>query len=379
MSNQGDPLKTTSRDLTHIILQVLFIAVLIAGSFWILSPFLAASLWAGTIVVATWSVMLRVQGRLWNKRGLAVVVMTVALLLTLIVPLSLAIATLVENANPVIQWSKSLSSHTLPPPPAWVEKLPLMGRKVAGRWQEIAATSPEELVSYLAPYLGKAASWFAAQVGSFGKMTLHFLLTVVLAAILYAKGEVAHHGLQRFARRLMGDGGEEVIHLAGQAIRAVALGVVVTALVQSFLGGICLAATGVPLAALLTAVMFILGVAQIGPILVMVPSIIWLYWGGNSVQGTILLILSLFVLSIDNFVRPMLIRKGANLPLPLIFAGVLGGIVSFGVIGLFIGPVILGVSYTLLVAWVKEHDSVSSPAPQTAGGQSESETERQAP
>jgi len=254
-----------------------------------------------------------------------------------------------------------------------------MGHKVAGRWQEIAATSPEELVSRLAPYVGIAAGWFAAQVGSLGKMTLHFLLTIVLAGILYAKGETVRYGLQRFARRLMGVGGEEVIRLAGQAIQAVALGVVVTALVQSALGGIFLAATGVPLAAVLTAVMFILGVAQIGPFPVLIPAIIWLYWKGNSVQGTFLLVSSIFVLSIDNFLRPMLIRRGANLPLLLIFAGVLGGLVSFGVIGLFIGPVILGVSYTLLVAWVKEQDSVCSSAPQTAGGQSESETEREAP
>ena len=362
MSSQVDPLKSTSHDLPHIILQVLFIGALIVGCFWVLSPFLAALLWAGMIVVATWSVMLRVQRRLWNKRGLAVAVMTVALLLTLIVPLSLAIATLVENANPIIQWSKSLSSRTLPPPPAWVGKLPVMGQKLEGQWQRIASASPEELVSYLAPYVGKAAGWFAAQVGSLGKMTLHFLLTVVLAGILYARGEVALHGLQRFARRLMGVGGDEVIRLAGQAIRAVALGVVVTALVQSALGGIGLAVTGVPLAALLTAVMFILGVAQIGVTPVLIPSIVWLYWKGNSVQGTILLVFSVFVLSIDNFLRPMLIRKGANVPLLLIFAGVLGGLVSFGIIGLFIGPVILGVSYTLLVAWVTEHDSSAAPA-----------------
>ena len=372
-------MKTTSRDLPHLILQVLFIGALIAGCFWVLRPFLGALVWATMIVIATWSLMLRVQKRLWNKRGLAVIFMTVTLLLTWIVPLSLAIATLVENANPIIQWSKSLGDLTLPPPPAWVERLPVLGQKVSGRWQQIASASPEELVSYLAPYVGKVMGWFVSQVGSLGMMTFHFLLTVVMAAILYAKGETALYGLQRFAHRLMGAGGEEVIRLAGQAVRAVALGVVVTALVQSFLGGLCLAVTGVPLATVLTAVMFILGVAQIGPVLVLVPAIAWLYWRGSSVQGTILLILSLFVLSMDNFLRPMLIRKGANLPLLLIFAGVLGGLVSFGVIGLFIGPVMLGVSYTLLVAWVKEHDSVASPAPLPTGGPNDSEASGQAP
>jgi predicted PurR-regulated permease PerM len=345
-----------SRDLPRIMLQVLFIGALITVCFWVLRPFLAASLWAVMIVVATWPVMLRVQGGLWNKRGLAVAVMTVTLLLTLIVPLSFAIVTLVVNADPIMNWSKSLSTLTLPPPPAWVEGLPVMGHKLAGRWQQIALARPEELVPRLAPYVGKFLWWFVAQVGSIGMMLLHFLLTVVLAGLLYAKGEIMVDGLNRFAWRLMGARSAEVICLAGQAIRAVALGVVVTALAQSSLGGIGLAITGVPLAAVLTALMFILGVAQIGPTPVLIPSIVWLYWKGDSVQGTILLVWTVLVGSVDNFLRPVLIRRGANLPLLLIFAGVLGGLVSFGIIGLFVGPVILGVSYTLLVAWVTEHD-----------------------
>ncbi len=360
-------MNSSSHDLPRVILQVLFIAALIAGCFWVLRPFLAALLWAAMIVVATWPVMLRVQGVLWNKRGLAVAVMTVTLLLTLIVPLSLAIATLVENADPIIKWSKSLSTLTLPPPPAWVEKLPVMGQKLAGRWQQVTLIRPEEFMSHLAPYVGKVLGWFVTQVGSLGMMILHFLLTVVLTGLLYAKGEIAVHGLDRFARQLMGARSEEVIRLAGQAIRAVALGVVVTALAQSSLGGIGLAVTGVPLAAVLTALMFILGVAQIGATPVLIPSIVWLYWKGDSVQGTFLLVWTVLVASTDNFLRPVLIRRGANLPLLLIFAGVLGGLVSFGIIGLFVGPVILAVSYTLLIAWVTERDFVASPTPLPAG------------
>jgi predicted PurR-regulated permease PerM len=155
-----------------------------------------------------------------------------------------------------------------------------------------------------------------------------------------------------FARRLAGQQGEDIAVLAGKAVRAVVLGVVITALIQTAIGGIGLFIVGVPAAGLLTAVMLILCLAQLGPILVLLPSIVWLYWSGQPAWGTILIILSIPACTIDNFLRPILIRKGIDLPLLLIFAGVIGGLIGFGVIGLFIGPVILAVAYTLLTSWV---------------------------
>jgi predicted PurR-regulated permease PerM len=181
---------------------------------------------------------------------------------------------------------------------------------------------------------------------------IQFLLTTIIAAIMYAKGEVIRSGVLSFARRLAGPQGEEVTILAAKAIRGVALGVVLTALIQTALGGVGLFITGVPAAALLTAVMFMLCLAQIGPALVLVPAVIWLYWTGSTLWGTILLIFTILALTIDNVVRPVLIKKGADLPLLLIFAGVIGGLIAFGIIGLFIGPVVLAVTYTLLKVWV---------------------------
>jgi predicted PurR-regulated permease PerM len=132
----------------------------------------------------------------------------------------------------------------------------------------------------------------------------------------------------------------------------VALGVVLTAIIQATLGGVGLAIAGVPAAALLTAVMFMLCLAQVGPGLVLVPAVIWLYWKGEPIWGTVLLVFSILAVTLDNFVRPILIRKGADLPLIMIFAGVIGGLIAFGIIGLFIGPVVLAVTYTLLKKWV---------------------------
>ena len=154
--------------------------------------------------------------------------------------------------------------------------------------------------------------------------------------------------------------------LAGQAIRSVALGVVVTALAQSVLGGIGLAVAGVPLAAVLTAVMFMLCIAQLGPGIVLIPVVVWLYWSGQPGWGTFLLIWTLIILSLDNVVRPILIRKGAHLPLILLLAGVIGGLIAFGLVGIFLGPVVLGVAYTLLHSWMDE-DPVALPSPDPEG------------
>jgi predicted PurR-regulated permease PerM len=140
--------------------------------------------------------------------------------------------------------------------------------------------------------------------------------------------------------------------MAGKAVRGIVLGVVLTALIQVAIGGIGLFLAGVPAAALLTAVMAIPCLAQLGPIPVLIPAIIWVYWSGQPVWGTVLLVFSVVAATVDNFIRPFLIRRGADLPILLIFAGVIGGLIAFGIIGLFIGPVVLAISYTLLKIWV---------------------------
>ncbi|MDH5350716.1 MAG: AI-2E family transporter YdiK [Betaproteobacteria bacterium] len=341
-------------DLARTVLAVLFLFGLIAASLWILRPFLAAIIWATMIVVSTWSVMLAVQRRLWGKRVLAVSVMTVALLLIFVAPFSAAIGTLVANADEIAGWVKGLAEVRLPPPPDIVEKIPVVGEKTAALWRDYATKGFAELAQAVAPYAGRVTRWFAAEVGGFGLVSLQFLLTVIVSAILYANGEDAAQWVRRFGRRLAGERGDRVVLLAGQAIRGVAIGVVVTALVQSLLGGIGLVVAGVPFAAVLTAIMFMLALAQIGAVPVLVCALAWLWWKDATAWFFALLVWTVIVGSLDNVLRPILIRKGADLPLLLIFAGVIGGLFAFGLLGLFVGPVILAVSYTLLDAWVAE-------------------------
>lgn len=342
------------RDLTRSVLAVLAIGGLIAVSFWVLRPFLLATVWATMIVVATWPLMLRVQSYVRGKRALAVTVMVLFLLLVFVLPVSLAVGALVENADVLAGWAKALATFRMPEPPDWVGGLPFVGDKLATLWRDIAAGESDGLTARVAPHVGAATRWLFGQIGNVGLMSFHFLLTVLIAAIMYAGGEEAAVMVHRFGQRLAGERGAAAIDIAGGAIRGVALGVVVTALVQSLLGGIGLAVVGIPFASLLTAVMFLLCIAQLGPSLVLIPAVAWLYWKGDTIWATVLLVWCIPVVTLDNFLRPILIRRGLDLPLLLIFAGVIGGLIAFGLIGLFVGPVVLAVTYRLFQAWVDE-------------------------
>jgi predicted PurR-regulated permease PerM len=347
-------------ELTRVTLQVLWIGILIAATFWIMRPFLLSIIWAAMIVAATWPLMLKVEKWLWHKRGLAVTVMTLFMLFVFIVPFTLAIIAILDNADKITDWANALKTQTLPTLPGWVTGIPIAGPKLAAFWQTVMS-GPEGISARLAPYAGKIFNWFLSQAGSVGMIVIEFLLTVIIAAVFYAKGEIIANSVLRFARRLGGNNGEEVTILAAKTVRGVALGVVGTALIQSLLGGISVAICGVPAAAILTAVMFILCIAQLGPALVLIPSIIWLYYNGETTWGTVLLVLSVFVGTIDNFLRPFLIKMGADLPLFLIFAGVIGGLISFGIVGLFIGPVVLAIAFRLVDVWVSSTEISQEP------------------
>jgi predicted PurR-regulated permease PerM len=343
-------------------LAVLFIGMLIMASFWILRPFLTSIVWATMIVVATWPILMWLQARLRNSRALAVAVMTALILLVVVVPFLLAVATIIENADDIAHRAKALAAFRLPPPPEWLGKIPLAGQKIADAWQHLVTLRQEELVTQLTPFARQALGWFVTQAGSVAMMVLQFLLVVIISAILYAKGEAAAAGVRKFSRRLAGQNGEEAAVLAAKAVRGVALGIVLTAFIQSSIGAIGLVLTGVPAAVLLVAVMFMLCLAQIGPGLVLIPAVIWMYWAHGGFWGTLLLAFTVIAVTADNFIRPVLIRKGVDLSLILIIAGVIGGLIAFGIIGLFIGPVVLAVAYTLLKAWVARDDEEEATA-----------------
>jgi predicted PurR-regulated permease PerM len=355
------PLPVPRQDLTRSTLAVLFIGGTIAASVWVMRPFLPAITWAVTLVIATWPLMLAVQHRAGNRRGVAVLVMTLVLLLVLILPLWLAISTIVANLDEIADMVRTLLSLRVPPPPPWLAEIPLVGARATQVWAQLTAEGVRDLAPKLVPYAGELTQWFASAAGGLGAAFVQFLLTVAIAAVLYSRGERAGGAMLRFGRRLGGERGEMAVRLAGQAIRSVALGVVVTAVVQSVLGGIGLAVVGVPFAPVLTALMFMLCLAQIGPALVMIPAVVWMYYAGDTLWATVLLAFAVVAMTMDNFIRPVLIRRGADLPLLLILFGVIGGLIAFGLLGIFVGPTVLAIAYTLLNAWIEDTDAAGPP------------------
>jgi predicted PurR-regulated permease PerM len=341
-------------DLAQRTLGVLVIGGLIVTSLWILRPFLPAAVWAITLVIATWPLMRMVQARLWGSRALAVTIMTIVLLLIFVVPFWFAIGTIVTHSDQVLGWTETITTLRIPPAPAWFQDVPLIGDRLTTAWAGIASSEGPELLQKIRPYAGRLTNWFIAAVGSFGLVLMQFLLTVAVSAILYASGEWAASFAIRFGTRLAGARGRQSVILAGQAIRGVALGVVVTAFVQSAIGAAALFLAGVPYASILSALLFMLCIAQLGPALVLIPAVIWMYSSGPAGAATLLLVLSVIAIGIDNILRPILIRRGVDLPLLLILSGVIGGLMAFGLIGLFLGPTLLAVAYTLLKAWIAE-------------------------
>jgi predicted PurR-regulated permease PerM len=340
------------RDVAQILLSVLFLALMIVACLWIVQPFILGFAWAATVVVATWPLLLRLQKLLFGRRGLAVLVMTLLLFLLFIIPIALLVNSLVDSSGPVI---RAISSGDLTLPDlAWLNGIPVVGAKLYSGWHGLLEMGGSALMAKVRPYIGTTTTWFVGQAAHIGRFMMHCTLMLLFSALLYWRGEQVALGVRHFATRLAGKRGDAAVLLAAQAVRAVALGVVVTALVQAVLGGIGLAISGVPYATVFTVVMLMTCLAQLGPLLVLVPCIIWLYWTGDTTWGTVLLVWSCVVGTMDNVIRPILIRMGADLPLILILSGVIGGLIAFGMIGLFIGPVLLAVTWRLFSAWVHE-------------------------
>lgn len=346
---------TPSFDLARITFAVLFMGLLIGGCLWILRPFVAPTIWATMVVVATWPLMLKLQARLGGRRWAAVVVMTLALMLLFMVPLVLAIGTIAVNVDVISGWIRVLTAwRPAEVPPEWMTSLPVLGSLFQSLWEQATAMGLRDLLPKVTPYAANVSKWVLTEAGSLGGLVVQFLITVGIASVMYMVGEEYAGFLNRFARRLAGVQGTDALKLAGEAIRGVALGVGVTAIVQSVLGGLGLAVAGVPFAGLLTALMFMLCIAQLGPVPVLVPAALWLLWVDNTGWGVFLLVWSGVLGTLDNIIRPVLIRMGADLSLLLIFVGVIGGLVAFGLVGLFVGPVVLAVALRLLKAWMDD-------------------------
>jgi len=341
-------------DIARILFIVTILCALTIGTLYVMRPFIPGLIWATTIVVATWPAMIGIERRCGNRRWLATLVMLVILLFVIVLPLYEAISTLALHGGEIMDVIRKLPDYALMPPPDWIHDIPVVGSRIAGKWQEFSDAGPGGLLAQLEPYVSILAHWLIAHAASVGVFVMHMVITIIITVILYSQGEQAADYVTRFAIRVTPVYGEQAVKLAGASIRAVALGIVVTAILQSALGGIGLWVAGVPGAGVLTAVMLMFCLAQIGPTLPLLGGVIWLFVHDAHVAAILLAVWSVMVAMLDNLVRPVLIRRGVNLSMLLILSGVLGGLFAFGIVGLFIGPVILAVSSTLLSEWIRD-------------------------
>ena len=327
------------------------VAALVVGTLAVLRPFLPAILWAAIIVVATWPVMLHMQRLCGGRRAIAVAAMSSGLFIAVVAPVALLLGTLVARLPELRDVGARLLAGPWPGPPAWLGRMPY-GAQAVERWQQAVAQSPEHWSEAVKPYMGRAAIWLSQHVGTLGGITIEFLITLVLVVVFYLHGEALAALVRKLARRIGGARGEESAVLAGQAMRAIAAGVVLTALLQSVLSGLGLWVVGIPAAGVLTSVMFMLCVMQIGPLPVLVPAVVWLLFQGQVGWGIALGIWAVLMSVGDAFVRPWLIQRGAKLSFILVLGGVIGGLLAFGVAGIFVGPILLAVVKRLLERWV---------------------------
>ncbi|VFP79875.1 AI-2E family transporter YdiK [Candidatus Erwinia haradaeae] len=348
-----------NKNTLPIIFSFLFVCFMIIICLWILKPFIIGFTWASMIVIATWPLLLKIQNILWGKRSLAVLFMMSLLILVFIIPIILLINSLIANSGLLIAW---LSSHPLKMPELiWLKAVPIIGYKSYSYYNYLINSSGVALLSQIQPYIVHTTSFVFTQAEHFGLLMIHLGIMLIYSVLLYLNGEKMGSYVRNFAFKLADNEGEKIVLLAMQAIRAVALGVVVTACVQGVLGGIGLSISGIPFSTFLTVLMIISCLAQIGPLIILIPAIIWLYWIGDHHWGTILLIWSCIICALETLLRSVLIRQGADLPIILICTGVIGGLFSFGMLGLFIGPVVLAISYQFILSWIQSTPTLDYP------------------
>lgn len=329
------------------------VAALLWGVLAVLRPFLSALVWAAIIVVATWPIMLRVERLFGGHRGMAVAAMSSGLFIAVVGPVALLLGTLITRLPELRDLGARLFSGPWPEPPAWLERMPY-GAEMSLQWQQAAARTPEYWGGVVTPYIGKTALWLSQHVGTIGSVTVDFLLTLILVVVFYLHGEALAKWTLRLAKRVGGARGLESAVLAAQTMRAIAAGVVVTALVEAILSGLGLWLVGIPAAAVLTSIIFILCVMQIGPMPILIPGVVWLLFQQHLGWGIALAIWAVLLSVGDGILRPWLIQRGAKLPFILVVGGVIGGLLAFGVPGIFVGPMLLAIAQRLMERWMSE-------------------------
>lgn len=346
--------KDTDLGLARIVIEAVvrvgLVLVLVAWCFWLARPFLVVVLWSVILAITVHPAYCRLRDRLGGGSGLAAALLTLTALLLLIAPLGALTTTLIENVG-ALAARLTAGSVAVPPPPPRLAQLPLVGDTVARLWQ-LASVNLLAALQEIRPQLAALGRWLLSFAAGASLGALQLLLAIVIAGLLLAHAEAGGRFAEMLATRLAGARGPSLAALAEHTVRNVARGVLGTALIQSTLAGIGLVAAGVPAAALLTLVCFLLALIQIGPALLLLMVVAYLFATADTFTAVLFTAWSVMVALVDNVLRPLLIGRGREVPLLIVLVGVVGGLLAHGLIGLFVGPIVLALGYELFRAWL---------------------------
>ena len=341
-----------------VAIRLALVALVVYWSFLLLRPFIAILIWAAILSVALYPFYLWLKRVLRGRSTLASFLLTVLALVVILGPISTLGAALVENLSSIAV-GISDGTVTVPPPP-YVAEWPLIGGPLSTFWQTASLELGETLAS-IKPQLKEGALKLLGLVGNIGLGVLQFTVAIFIAGFAYSRAEGIQDSLKIFAARAAPRMGEDFVDLAGGTVRSVARGVVGISLIQSILFGVGALVAGIPLAGLWTFAALVLAIVQIGPGLVIVPVIIYAWSSMETVSAVIFTAYMVPVMLLDNVLKPIVMGRGLPVPMLVIFIGVIGGTMAHGLIGLFVGPIVLSLGYELGRAWIQMGRASSEP------------------
>lgn len=316
----------------------------------VLRPFISAALWAVILCFTTWPLFLRLEDLVGGRRTLSALIATSLLAAVIVVPVAILGATLADNVSALISASQKLIQEGPPSPPDWVGSVPQIGSHVAEYWNYLDKSSSVRLqeLARLLPAAKTIVLWGGRALA---EGIFQIILSLVIAFFFYRDGNAAANQLHAALHRIAGEKGDRLLDLAGATIRAVVYGILGTSLLQGVVASIGFAIAGVPGAASLGFVTFLLSLVPGGPPIVAAPAAFWLYRQGSTAWAVFIMAWGVMVGTLDNVVKPLLISRGGSTPMILVMLGVLGGALSFGVIGMFLGPTLVALGYSLFEQW----------------------------
>ena len=343
--------------------QLAAIIIVLIGCYLVLHPFIPAILFAAVVCSASWPLYVRLRRALWTNSTLAALVMSFLLIVLVIGPSLLLAISLSDNVNALADVIKSTLDGGPIAPPEWVARLPIIGELAAHYWQQFAI-SDDSLAAQLKGLVEPARAFLIGTGKAAGRGLLQLVLAAFIGFFFFRDGELLMSLIRKALDQLAGGLTTELVATIQNTVTGVVHGIFGTALAQAVVAVIGFMIAGVPAAWLLGVGTFFLSLVPVGPPLIWVGAAVWLMFQGETGWAIFILLWGLFVISaIDNVVKPYLISRASNLPLLVVVFGVLGGVIAFGFIGVFIGPPVLAVGLTLLQLWINRADEADVAAP----------------